>query len=228
MSEGLVVQDVTKGYAWPGGALDVLCGVSFQAAPGQSLALVGPSGSGKSTLLNILGSLDPPDAGVVRLGDVDVTSLEGDSLAAYRSGRVGFVFQDHHLLPQCTARENVLLPSLAASSRSGVADRAGELLARVGLAEQADQFPARLSGGQRQRVAIARALVNSPDLLLCDEPTGNLDSQTATGVLDLFLDMARHERIILIVATHDRVAAQRMDRCLELVDGRLVLREDNA
>ena len=217
----LVVDHVAKTFPLPAGELAVLRDVSFSVSPGQSVAIVGPSGSGKSTLLNIVGSLDRPTSGSVRLGDVEVTSLSGAETAGYRSSRVGFVFQDHHLLPQCSARENVLLPTLATGACPAGADRADDLLARVGLADRAGHFPATLSGGERQRVAIARALINSPNLLLCDEPTGNLDRETAGPIVDMFLELAAHDGLILIVATHDAALAARLGRCLELRNGRL-------
>ena len=172
----LSVERVRKEYGSAAGPLIVLKDVSLALAPGQSVAIVGPSGAGKSTLLNIIGSLDKPTAGSVRLGATEVTALAGAALADFRSRQVGFVFQDHHLLSQCSALENVLLPTLAA--RGGDADapaRAKDILRRVGLGQRLHSFPAELSGGERQRVAVARALVNGPPLLLCDEPTGNLD-----------------------------------------------------
>ena len=215
----LAVDHAAKTYTSPAGTLEVLRDVSFSVSPGHSVAIVGPSGSGKSTLLNIIGSLDRPTSGSVRLGDVDVTSLSGAAAARYRSERVGFVFQDHHLLPQCNARENVLLPTLARGTGSADGARADELLARVGLERRARHFPAALSGGERQRVAIARALAGRPRLLLCDEPTGNLDRDTADAIVALFLDLAAHQRLMLIVATHDVPLAERLDRCLELRDG---------
>ncbi len=157
----LAVEGVRKDYVSPAGRHSVLRDVSFGLGPGESVAVVGPSGAGKSTLLNIIGSLDRPTAGSVRLGRIEVGELEGAALAEFRSRRVGFVFQDHHLLPQCSALENVLLPTLAASD-PGAPARARELLERVGLGERLDSFPAELSGGERQRVAVARSLVNGP------------------------------------------------------------------
>jgi lipoprotein-releasing system ATP-binding protein len=175
--QALVVSDVWKEYPTPAEPLVVLRGVSFQVSPGQTLAIVGPSGSGKSTLLNILGTLDRPTRGSVRLGDVDPFVLGGGQLACYRSEKVGFIFQDHHLLPQCTAAENVMIARLAMGRVTDAdAQRARDLLAMVGLSDRASHVPSELSGGERQRVAIARALMNGPQLLLCDEPTGNLDT----------------------------------------------------
>ena len=217
----LAVEHVRKEFDSPTGPLVVLDRVSFALEPGQSVAIVGPSGSGKSTLLNIIGSLDKPTSGTVRLGDLDVGQLAGDALAAFRSRRVGFVFQDHHLLPQCSAIENVMLPTLAAGTQADAADRAAALLERVGLAERMQSMPAKLSGGERQRVAIARAMVNQPPLLLCDEPTGNLDRDTGEEVGSLFLELANEQRVMLVVVTHNLELAARFARKLELREGKL-------
>jgi len=219
----LIVEDLAKEYPSPTGALKILNGVSFELSAGETLAVSGPSGSGKSTLLNILGSLDRPTSGRVRLGETDVASLAGDALARFRSRCVGFIFQDHHLLPQCTALENVIVPTLAAPGE-GRGARARELLERVGLAERLHAFPAQLSGGERQRVAIARAMVNAPSLLLCDEPTGNLDRDTGRRIGDLFVELASEKAVMLVVVTHDPAFARRFERCAELRDGRLAPR----
>lgn len=216
-SAGLVVSDVTKSY----GDMPVLRGVSLTAGPGEAVAVVGPSGCGKSTLLHIIGSLDRPTSGTVRLGSIEVTSLSGPALAQFRAMQVGFVFQDHRLLPQLTALENVLLPTVPAGRPPGVLERARALLRRVGVESRADAFPAQLSGGERQRVAIARALINRPRLLLCDEPTGNLDRASGEAVVTLLLEAARSEGVILLMVTHNLEHARRLDRCLELADGRL-------
>jgi len=218
---GLVLQDVTKSYDTPDGPNTVLDGVSLEVPDAETLAVVGPSGSGKSTLLNIIGSLDAPTSGSVRLDDTEVTGLSGRELARFRARRVGFVFQDHHLLPQLTALENVVLPSLAAGRRQEASTEALALLERVGVAHRADAFPAKMSGGERQRVAVARAMINSPQLLLCDEPTGNLDRENATSVVELFLELAAEKNVTVIMATHNLQLARRFDRCLELVDGAL-------
>jgi lipoprotein-releasing system ATP-binding protein len=205
--------------------LVVLKDVSFDLDEGETLSVIGPSGAGKSTLLNIVGSLDKPTGGSVALGETEVTALEGAALAEFRSRRVGFVFQDHHLLPQCSAIENVLLPTLAAppgkSAPGSRPNRARELLERVGLKDRLHSFPAQLSGGERQRVAIARALVNGPPLLLCDEPTGNLDPESSAEVGALFLQLARERAAMLIVVTHNLEFARLFGRCLELHDGAL-------
>ena len=218
----LRVSNLCKTYRSAAGAQDVLRGVTFEAAPGDTLAVVGASGCGKSTLLNIIGSLDTPSAGSVTLGDVDVVALRGDALARYRNRRVGFVFQDHHLLPQCTVRENVVLPALAAGAvTADQSARAAALLERVGLAGREDDFPHVLSGGERQRVAIARALVNDPPLVLCDEPTGNLDRDTGESVGRLFIDLARQRGAILVIVTHNLDLAGHCSRRMQLRDGLL-------
>ena len=222
----LLVEHLRKEYPAPDGPLVILRDVSLSLKPGETLAIDGPSGSGKSTLLNIIGSLDTPTAGGVRLDGIDVTALAGDGLAGFRAVKVGFVFQDHHLLPQCSALENVMLPTLAADAADAAdaAGRARMLLERVGLAQRMTSFPAQLSGGERQRVAIARALVNGPPLLLCDEPTGNLDNDTGARVGDLFIELARERQVMLIVVTHDLEFASRFGRLVELRDGMLVER----
>lgn len=217
----LTVQDVRKEYESPGEPLVVLNGVSFELSAGETLSVVGPSGSGKSTLLNIIGSLDKPTSGSVKLGGVEVTELEGAALADYRSRQVGFVFQDHHLLPQLSALENVILPSLAAPTEGDAVDLAYGLLDRVGLAERMNALPAKLSGGERQRVAIARAMINDPPLLLCDEPTGNLDEEVSDTVATLFAELATERNVMLIVVTHNLKLAARFERTLELRHGKL-------
>lgn len=216
----LRVEGLTKEYETPGGALRVLDGLGLTAEPGETVAILGPSGSGKSTLLNIIGSLDRPTSGTVRLGETDVTSLEGSALAAYRATEVGFVFQDHHLLPQLSALENVLLPTLAAGTGDGAEERARELLERVGVGERAEAFPARLSGGERQRVAAARALINGPALLLCDEPTGNLDRESGDRLVELLGELAA-DGVTVLMVTHNTRQAGMLGRGLLLADGAL-------
>ena len=214
----LIVSNLRKEYPTPTRPLVVLKGVNLALAPGQRLAVVGPSGSGKSTLLNILGTLDTPTDGGVRLAGVDPFALSPKDLAAFRSKSIGFIFQDHHLLPQCTALENVLLPRLAlGTTTEDDGRRAVELLAEVGLADRATHLPAELSGGERQRVAIARGLMNRPALLLCDEPTGNLDEKTADTIADLLLNLSRDT--ILIGVTHSPHLAQRFGQQMRMTDG---------
>lgn len=197
--------------------LDVLRGIGFELATGENLAIVGPSGSGKSTLLGILGTLETPTSGRVLLDDVDPAELSESELARLRNERIGFVFQEHYLLPQCNVRENVLLPTLATGgAESDAPDRADELLRRVGLEGRADHRPAELSGGERQRAALARALINRPRLVLADEPTGNLDRTTADHVADLLADLQQQEQFMMIVATHSESLARRMQQAMEL------------
>jgi len=215
----LVVEHVSKEYDTPAGPLPVLRDASFELGPGETLAVVGPSGSGKSTLLNIIGSLDRPTAGTVMLGDRDVSRLSERELAAFRSRMVGFVFQDHHLLPQCTALENVMLPTLGAGLGEHGMSRAQPLLERVGLADRMDSLPAQLSGGERQRVAIARAMVNGPALLLCDDPTGNLDAETGERIGSVFVELAEEKDVMLVVVTHSPALAGRCSRRMELHNG---------
>ncbi len=211
----LAVTDVFRAY----GEAPVLRGVSFAVAEGEAVAVLGPSGCGKSTLLNIIGSLDRPDSGSVRLGTVDVTALAGLELARFRATQVGFVFQEHRLLPQLTALENVLLPTVPAGSPSDALDRARALLARVGVGHRMQAFPAQLSGGERQRVALARALVNRPRLLLCDEPTGNLDTESSEVVMSALRDVQAATNTTVIVVTHDMEVASQVDRLIALIDG---------
>jgi lipoprotein-releasing system ATP-binding protein len=195
--------------------------VSFELNRGQAVAVMGPSGSGKSTLLYILGTLEPPTSGTVTLDGRDPFTLPETALAAFRNRQVGFVFQDHCLLPQCSVLENVLTPTLVAGDARGRLDRARWLLEHVGLASRADHRPAQLSGGERQRVAIARALILEPTLLLCDEPTGNLDRHTADSVATLLLDLHRQQGTILVVVTHSAELAARLPQRWQLLEGRL-------
>ena len=224
----LVVDNVTKEFATRDRPLSVLRGCSLELAAGQNAAILGPSGSGKSTLLYIVGTLDRPTGGRVALDGVDPFSLSEPELATFRNRRLGSVFQDHHLLPQCSVLENVLIPTLADPAtpasdddKNAAAERARGLLRRVGLGERMDHRPAEISGGERQRVAIARALIHKPALLLADEPTGNLDRTTAAQIGDLLLAMQRDEGTMLLVVTHSLELAARFERRLELDDGKL-------
>ncbi|HEX5446395.1 MAG TPA: ABC transporter ATP-binding protein [Pirellulales bacterium] len=219
----LNVQQITKEFPTRGQPLVVLRGCSFELSRGESLAILGPSGSGKSTLLQIVGTLDRPTSGEVMLAGQQPFSLSERKLAAFRNQQIGFVFQDHHLLPQCSVLENVLLPTLAGGGATGEAfDRARMLLDRVGLSERLEHRPAELSGGERQRTAIARALICQPVLLLADEPTGNLDRSTASVIGDLLLELQRQEQTMLVVVTHSLELAGRFQRQVELDGGRLV------
>jgi lipoprotein-releasing system ATP-binding protein len=217
----LKVSELRKDYPGPGGALPILAGVSFELERGQAVAVMGPSGSGKSTLLYILGTLEPPTSGTVTLDGRDPFALPETELAAFRNRQVGFVFQDHCLLPQCSVLENVLTPTLVAGDARQRLDRARWLLEQVGLRSRADHRPAQLSGGERQRVAIARALILEPTLLLCDEPTGNLDRHTADSVAALLLDLHRQQGTILVVVTHSAELAARLPQRWQLAEGRL-------
>jgi lipoprotein-releasing system ATP-binding protein len=220
----LKAEAIHKGYPTRAGTLTVLQGVSLTLEAGQSAAILGPSGSGKSTLLNILGTLEPPTAGRVTLDDCDPFALPEHELARFRNRRVGFVFQDHHLLPQCSVLENVLVPTLAGGPTDGADRRARQLLDRVGLSQRLDHRPAELSGGEKQRVAIARALINQPRLILADEPTGNLDRATAEQVGALLAELPCEQGMILVVVTHSESLAGRFDRRYDLVAGTLALR----
>ena len=219
----LKVVDVTKEYPTRAEPLVVLRGVTCELSAGENLAILGPSGCGKSTLLYIIGTLDSPTSGSVTLGDQNPFELDEPRLAAFRNHQIGFIFQDHHLLPQCSALENVLVPTLADGQPPATAiERGRMLLDRVGLAARLDHLPAELSGGERQRVAIARALVNRPALLLADEPTGNLDRATANTVARLLLELPAQEQTMLIVVTHSLELADMLSRRMELNDGKLI------
>jgi lipoprotein-releasing system ATP-binding protein len=202
--------------------ISVLRDVNLNALPGDTLAIVGPSGSGKSTLLYILGSLEKPDEGSIYFGGKDVLNLNGDSISDYRAKDVGFIFQDHHLLPQLTAIENVLLPTMAIHSSQAMDKAATDLMKRVGLGARMHAFPAQMSGGERQRVAIARALMNGASMLLCDEPAGNLDQDTGREVVDLLLELAKEEKTIVIMVTHNLEHASRFTRQMNLHEGSLL------
>ena len=225
----LQVSHLTKQYPTPRGPLTVLSDVSFELAAGEAAAIMGPSGSGKSSLLYALGGLEPPTSGTVRFDGSDPYVLGAPALAEFRNTTIGFVFQDHCLLPQCSVLENVLVPTLAASSSGAGADDlryARALIDHVGLGDRIDHRPAELSGGERQRVALARALIRRPRLLLCDEPTGNLDAASASVVISMLVDLHHRERNVLIVVTHSAQVAARLPMRLELVGGRLQSRNE--
>jgi lipoprotein-releasing system ATP-binding protein len=217
----LDARQLTKTYDAPGGPLTVLRDVSFTLESGESAAITGPSGSGKSSLLYILGGLEPPTSGVVTLAGRDPYSLSVDALATFRNEQVGFVFQDHCLLPQCTVLENVLVPTLVGRTDEAAPHRALQLLQEVGLGERLDHRPAALSGGEKQRVAIARALIREPRLLLCDEPTGNLDADSADRVAELLVALHERQRTVLLVVTHSASLAARFARRWRIERGRL-------
>jgi lipoprotein-releasing system ATP-binding protein len=219
----LEVDRISKVFPLAAGELCVLDGVSFRLAPGDRMAIMGPSGSGKSTLLSILGALEQPTSGTVRLDGVELCAMSTDERASFRNRRIGFVFQEHHLLSGCTAVDNVVLPALATGSVSrDIEVRARRLLERVGLGNRLGSLPAELSGGERQRVAVARALVLSPRLILADEPTGQLDAHAAATVTEMLVELAAETGGMLVVATHAEAVAARVGTVRHLVDGRLV------
>lgn len=208
-----------------GQELPILNGIDLDLNAGDSLAIIGPSGSGKSTLLNIIGTLDRPTAGSIRLGEQDLTQLDDLALADFRNRQIGFIFQGHHLLPQCTVLENVLVPTLASRDgalRSSAPDRARQLLDRVGLGPRLEHRPGQLSGGERQRVAVVRSLINQPKLLLADEPTGALDRASAEKMAQLLAELNQEQKVTLIVVTHALDLAAKMQRTVELKEGKLV------
>jgi lipoprotein-releasing system ATP-binding protein len=221
MSE-LAINNVTKQFPTRGDPLVVLRGASLSLSAGENVAVLGPSGSGKSTLLSIAGTLDTPTSGTVMLDGQDPFALPEPQLARFRNRRIGFVFQDHHLLPQLSVLENVLVPALADGSPDrATSQRARLLLERVGLGDRLTHRPAELSGGERQRVALARALVMNPALLLADEPTGNLDRTTSLAVGELMLELQKQQNTMLVVVTHSLDLARLLQRQLQLEDGRL-------
>jgi len=219
----LALSGVVKRFDGPEGGLTILDGVDLTMSGGDAAVITGPSGVGKSTLLYLIGGLEPPTAGTIQVAGQNPWTLSAEALAAFRNERVGFVFQDHYLLPQLSVLENVLIPALV---RTGVGpaqqDRAKQLLDRVGLAARASHRPDQLSGGERQRTALCRALINEPTVLLADEPTGNLDPATATAIGSLLLELAREKGTILLTVTHSRELAGRFPRRFTLSGGRLV------
>jgi len=220
---------ISKSYDGPAGGrpVNVFQDVNFELATGSSAAIVGPSGSGKSTLLNIIGALDKPTSGLVTVDNQNVPELDPAAAAAFRNTTVGFIFQLHHLLPQCTVMENVLVPTQAGHTKGvhrGVLNqRARELLGAVGLSQRVQHRPGELSGGERQRVSVARALVNQPRLLLADEPTGALDRDNSNNLVDILLHLQKEKELTLLVVTHSQALAERMDQVYHLEDGSLKL-----
>ena len=213
------VSNLKVTFETPGETIDVLEGLDFSVSDGQAAAVVGPSGSGKTTLLNVLGALLPPTTGTVLVGGTDVSTLDEDAAARFRNRELGFVFQQHHLLPQLTVMENVLVPRLAGGwqeSEEATRDRATALLEKVGLGHRLSHRPGELSGGEKQRTAVARALINQPRVVLADEPTGALDGETGTKVADLLLEMQREQGVTLVVVTHDLALAQRIGGVFDL------------
>ena len=218
----LSVQKLTKQFDSAAGTLEILRSVDLELNRSEALAITGPSGSGKSTLLYLIGTLDRPTSGTVLIQGQNPFQMTDDELATFRNRRVGFVFQDHHLLPQCTVLENVLIPALASNGAGPEEDaRARKLLERVGLGQRFNHRPAQLSGGERQRVAVCRALINQPLLVLADEPTGNLDQATAESVGELLLELNHELQTLLIVVTHSQELARKFPRRVELKQGRL-------
>jgi len=222
----LELAGITKSYpsAAGGAELSILNQVDLVLSGGESLAIIGPSGSGKSTLLNIIGTLDRPTRGKITLAGQDLTKLDDLALADFRNRQIGFIFQAHHLLPQCSVLENVLVPTLASRDkelRASAPDRARKLLERVGLSPRLDHRPGQLSGGERQRVAVVRALINQPKLLLADEPTGALDRASAQNMAQLLTELNEEQNVTLIVVTHALDLAAKMKRTVELEEGRL-------
>lgn len=218
----LEVRNVRKSYTMGKRAVDVLRGVSLMVERGEFLALRGASGAGKSTLLHILGGLDQPDSGEVEVSGKNLVKISGSKLSRFRNENIGFIFQAYHLLPEFDALENVCLPARMSRQDYGtVAKRARMLLERVGLGERFDHRPYELSGGEQQRVAIARALINSPEIVLADEPTGNLDSHAGDEILNLLCQLRDEDNTTLVIATHDRKVAERAPKVIRLVDGQI-------
>jgi lipoprotein-releasing system ATP-binding protein len=217
----LTASGLGKAYPAPQGQVVVLADISVSFSPGDAAAIMGPSGSGKSTLLYILGALEPPTSGSVSLDGKNPFALAAKELAAFRNKEIGFVFQDHCLLPQCSVLENVLIPTLVGPSDADVPAHARALIDQVGLTGRIDHRPAQLSGGEKQRVALARALMRRPRVLLCDEPTGNLDRASADSVASLLLELQRRQNAVLIVVTHSADLAARFPMRFELLDRQL-------
>jgi lipoprotein-releasing system ATP-binding protein len=217
----LEVRNVSKDYPAPNGPLTILSNVSLSMVAGEAVSIVGPSGSGKSTLLYILGALEAPSSGTVTLNGQDPFTFNSRDLAAFRNSQIGFVFQDHCLLPQCSVLENVLTPTLVAKSNDNYEARARELLGSVGMLPRLDHRPAQLSGGEKQRVALARALIMRPRLLLCDEPTGNLDHNSAATVASMLFELHQQQETILVVVTHNAELANRFPQRFQVENQQL-------
>jgi lipoprotein-releasing system ATP-binding protein len=215
--------DLHQEYPTRSGLLAVLSGINLSLEASEALAILGPSGCGKSTLLHLLGTLAKPSRGQVMIQGKDLSSLSEVELAQFRNKTIGYIFQDHHLLPQCSALENVLLPALArpVAERVGVEARARKLLEKVGLGSRLDHHPAELSGGERQRTAVCRALIHQPAILLADEPTGSLDRQSAEGVGELLLSLCKEENAVLVCVTHSSELAKKFPKRMELVEGKI-------
>ena len=217
----LKVENISKEYPSPRGTLRILSEISLSLSRGEAASIMGPSGSGKSTLLYIMGALEPASSGVVTLDGQNPFQLTTRQLAGFRNRHIGFVFQDHCLLPQCSVFENVLTPTLVSENSVNAGERARELIQQVGLQDRAEHLPAELSGGEKQRVALARALIMKPQLLLCDEPTGNLDQKSADAVASLLVELHQRQETILIVVTHNPELAARFPRRYQLRDQHL-------
>jgi lipoprotein-releasing system ATP-binding protein len=218
-------RQLTKSYLQSDSRLEVLKGVTFQVEEGEFVAVVGPSGAGKSTLLHIIGGLDKPSSGNVTVDGEDIYRLGDKARAKIRNQKIGFIFQFYHLLPEFSALENVLLPAMVCGRDTDISllkARAGELLGKVGLSHRLEHRPSELSGGEQQRVAIARSLMNDPKILLCDEPTGNLDSGSGEEIIDLLADLNRNKKITLIIVTHDSGIARRAQKVVMMKDGRFI------
>jgi len=217
----LIAKDIKKIYTTGSGEVRAVDGISLHIRKGESVAIVGPSGAGKSTLLHILGGLDRPDSGSVAIGGEEIYSISDSRRARARNRKIGFIFQFYHLLPEFTALENVMMPALIGNIPNAK-KRAKELLETVGLGDRVDHKPGELSGGESQRVAIARALINAPDVLLCDEPTGNLDSKNSGSIYELLLGIKVKYGTAIAIVTHDETVCTRTDRSIRLKDGRVV------
>ena len=228
MNNILKAVDIKKNYIDGERVLEVLCGVNLELNKGDCIAIMGASGAGKSTLLHILGGLDSPTDGAVIADETNLKNISENQLAEYRNKKIGFVFQFHHLLPEFSALENVFLPSLISGNKKGqLIERAKLLLQQVGLGDRLNHLPSQLSGGEQQRVAIARALMNNPDIILADEPTGNLDEKTSDAVMNDLINIIRTNQKSLIIVTHEHKIAEMMDKIYLLKDGILTLIKEN-